>query len=159
MTENTPTKKKRFWEEERFWQGLGVGFAVPTLLGIGMLWFIWFTLIPGIEEATAMSSESFDTVEALYDECNAARKELYSSVTVLHELEPGQGIELFEGLIEIAPGSLLGGRNSYGKMTMRWFIPVKVKPLVYDRATGYAYSWWNPKTEKFEGPFQPEVSR
>lgn len=95
---------------------------------------------------------------AAYESCDAQRSELTSAATVLYEFEAAKGIELLGGAVTLQPGPALGGPALLGgKQEPRWFLPARVKPVVYGDGTGRAYAWVNTQTRTVEGPFAPEV--
>lgn len=73
--------------------------------------------------------------------------------TLLHELEPGDSLEVLGGLFEFRPSRKLLS----GQPVIRWYIPGKVTPQVYEEPGGRLYSWVDHQTKKVEGPFDPEV--
>jgi hypothetical protein len=110
-------------------------------------------------DALARARADFAQAERLLQTCQAREAELTSTGTILFEWERGKGLELFEGLVEIQPGTMLGGQYASGQSRPRWAIKYRVTPVVYGDGQGTAYAWVNVKTKTVEGPFAPEVSR
>lgn len=75
--------------------------------------------------------------------------------TLLHELEPGDSLEVVGGLFEFRPSRKLLS----GQPVIRWYIPGKVTPQVYEEPGGRLYSWVDHQTKKVQGPFEPEVHK
>jgi len=144
-------KRKIDWAPSLYQKGFMSGMLLVLLPVVGILYFFVGPEIQSL--AAAMTS---------WGECEAETAERYSAATLLYEFQPGEGLEILGGLFEIRPGEAIAGPSGmapYGRQVVRWYIPSKVKPVVYDDARGRAYSWYLHDEKKMEGPFVPEVQR
>lgn len=83
----------------------------------------------------------------------------FSQATILFDSGAGAakpGISVLGGLAEISPGpAIVARRQAPGG---RWFIPAKIQPVIYGDAAGASYFYFDPKTQKLDGPYIPVAS-
>ncbi len=138
----------------------GYGALAGTLLAaVPAALFIWFSILPNLQGAFGQADQVIAAWEERATHCEKQWAEAQSAATVLYEWEPEQGIDVMGGLLNLGPGEALGGRDAYGRQVVRWYIPVKVTPVVYGDGHGVAYAWINIDEQKAQGPFVPEVHR
>lgn len=149
--------KKRLTLQGEFGYGVLAGVlvaAVPAALFMSLVVLPKMNQITSLEEASRkLQEENWKKAEQIIKDY----MEVTGSSTVLYELEPGEGIEVLGGLIQVQPGRALGGPQAFSTRVTRWYIPVKVKPSIYGEGRGAAYAWYNRESQTLEGPFLAEV--
>ncbi len=107
-------------------------------------------LIPKLQAIDTTWKTAFGKVVIQRDACQAQFRE----VTVLYDFAPMQGLQV--GPVSVQPqmgGELLGGVRA------RWYIPAKIHPSVYGELQNARYFYYNPGTQKTQGPFVPAISK
>lgn len=138
---------------EQFLWGFLAGLVLMTL----PLWWVQHRSIEVMELQQSVMAH----IQKNADDCLALYNEKISSATLLVETsreEKLQPIDVLGGLVRLAPGSAIGGGTQENTIT-RWYIPAKVKPILYGPRAGMSYLYYTPGTGKVEGPFVPEAPR
>jgi hypothetical protein len=74
-------------------------------------------------------------------------------VTLLYDPSTFQGLAAFGGPVQVFPSNKAVPYQGLP----RWIIPGKVRPMVAGSSTGVTYSYFDLKTETYDGPFLPDV--
>ena len=154
---------------EEWWRGFGPGMAVGAVLAAAIVggFAIWEIsrvkeIFTQIEATEVVHKQNDAKIEQALKGCLEDSKDLYSQATLLMEPQASPQTALFGlALDALAPGlgRALAQTDKSGRAVPRWYIPLKVKPVVYGDAQGATYLWFDRRTKELSGPFAPENQR
>ena len=154
---------------EEWWRGFGPGMALGAVLAAAIVggFAIWEIsrvkeIFTQIADTDVVHKQNDAKIEQALKGCLEDNREVYSQVTLLSEPQASPQTALFGlALDALAPGlgRALAQTDKSGQAAPRWYIPLKVKPVVYGDAQGATYLWFDRRTKELSGPFTPENER